>query len=244
MSQHLAHISSEAAEIKNTTRGFTLIELLVAIAIMALMAVMSWRGLEGMFTAERITKERSNAVQALQTALSQWGADLDAVQNTPNTIALDWDGQVLRLTRSSRTQPDEGPVVVAWTRRTDTNQPGGGLWLRWQSPVLRSQGQWQQAWQQAAQWARTPGDAERSREVALMPLQNWQIFYHRGGAWSNPLSSSGVGFNGALPGFPNENASGNTPDGVRLQITLPVGQALTGTITRDWVNPTLTAGQP
>lgn len=244
MAQHLAQTRSIHMNAKHASSGFTLIELLVAISIMALMAVISWRGLEGMFTSQRITKERSDNVQALQTALGQWGADLDAIQTVPNTIALDWDGQVLRITRSSRLQPDEGPIIVAWTRRTDPNQAGGGLWLRWQSPPLRSQGQWQQAWQQAAQWARTPGDAERRTEVALMPLQNWQVFYHRGGAWSNPLSSSGIGFNGALPGFTGNNGGNTVPDGVRLQITLPPGQALSGTITRDWVSPTLTTGQP
>ena len=31
--------------------GFTLVELLVAVALMALMAAMSWRGLDGMVTA-------------------------------------------------------------------------------------------------------------------------------------------------------------------------------------------------
>ena len=33
------------------SRGFTLIELLVAIAVMALMAILSWRGLDGMSRA-------------------------------------------------------------------------------------------------------------------------------------------------------------------------------------------------
>ena len=37
-----------AAGVKSQNRGFTLIELLVAITIMALLAVLSWRGLDGM----------------------------------------------------------------------------------------------------------------------------------------------------------------------------------------------------
>ena len=43
-----------------------------------------------------------------------------------------------------------------------------------------------------AQWARTPGDAERRSEVALIPIDGWQLFYYRGGAWSNALSSVGT----------------------------------------------------
>ncbi|MCW8165295.1 prepilin-type N-terminal cleavage/methylation domain-containing protein [Verminephrobacter aporrectodeae subsp. tuberculatae] len=206
-------------------RGFTLIELLVAIGVMALLAILSWRGLDGMLRAQETTRQRADELLVLQAALSQWGTDLDAVLPIANTTALDWDGQVLRLTRRSGTIPDIGALVVAWTRRSTTGQ-----WLRWQSPPLRTRAEWQQAWQQAAQWARTPGEAERRHETALLTLDDWQIFYSRGGAWSNPLSSS-------------DGASGSSaaavPDGVRLRITLPAGQALAGLLTRDWVNPVL-----
>ncbi|MBU1359686.1 MAG: prepilin-type N-terminal cleavage/methylation domain-containing protein, partial [Gammaproteobacteria bacterium] len=59
-------------------KGFTLIELLVAIAVMALLALMSWRGLEAMALGQSINRERGDAVLTLQTSLAQWGADLDA----------------------------------------------------------------------------------------------------------------------------------------------------------------------
>jgi general secretion pathway protein J len=216
--------------------GFTLIELLVAISVMAMLALMSWQGIDGMLRAQDQTRQRSNDVQVVQTALAQWGADLDAVLSITNTTPLDWDGQVLRITRRSNTNPDLGPQVVAWTRRSGVDTAGGGQWVRWQSPLLRSRAEWNQAWQQAAQWARTPGDAERRREVVLMPLESWQIFYHRGGAWSNALSSSGN-----APTAPGLTAPPPTlPDGIRLQLTLPAGQALSGNIVRDWVSPTLT----
>ena len=56
-------------------RGFTLVELLVALAVMALLAIVSWRGLDGMVRAQQITRERADAVLELQTVLAQWGAD-------------------------------------------------------------------------------------------------------------------------------------------------------------------------
>ncbi|WP_366145938.1 prepilin-type N-terminal cleavage/methylation domain-containing protein [Acidovorax sp.] len=211
--------------------GFTLIELLVAIGVMALIAILSWRGLDGMVRAQESTRQRADEMLVLQAALGQWGTDLDALMPIANTTPLDWDGQVLRLTRRSSAVPDEGALVVAWTRR---NASGTGQWLRWQSPPVRTRAEWQQAWQQAAQWARTPGDAERRREITLLPLENWQIFYYRGGAWSNPLSSTGT-----TPG----DSTAAIPDGVRLQITLPPGQALAGQLTRDWVNPVLGGGR-
>jgi general secretion pathway protein J len=146
----------------------------------------------------------------------------------PHTTPLDWDGQVLRITRRSSAIPDEGALVVAWARR---NVDGTSQWLRWQSPPLRTRSAWQQAWQQAAQWARNPGDAERRAEVALLPLADWQVFYFRGDAWSNPMSSSGT------PPGDLDAVGALIPDGVRLQLDLPPGPGMAGRITRDWVSP-------
>jgi general secretion pathway protein J len=210
-------------------RGFTLIELLVGIAIMALMAILGWRGLDGMARAQETTRQRADELLVVQAALGQWGNDLDALLALPHTAPLHWDGQVLRMTRRSSAVPDEGALVVAWTRR---DVRGTGHWLRWQSPPVRTRADWQQAWQQAALWASNPGETERRREVVLLPLDNWQLFYYRGGAWSNPQSSNSA--------TPNTTA---VPDGVRLQITISPGQALAGQITRDWVNPLLGGGK-
>jgi len=213
---------------RRQSRGFTLIELLVAIAILGLMALLSWRGLDGMVRAQERTRAHGEQLMVLQAALAQWGADLDAVQPLPHTLPIDWDGQVLRITRRSATEPDEGVRVAAWARR---NVQGQDQWLRWQSPPLRTRAQWQQAWQQAGQWARNPGDAERRDEVVLLPLAGWQVFFFRGDAWTNPMSSTGT---------PPADATGATvlvPDGVRLQLDLPPGQGLAGSVTRDWINP-------
>ena len=81
-------------------RGFTLIELLVALAVMGLLALLSWRSLDGMNRAQEITQQRADEVLRLQAALGQWGADLDALVETGELGALDFDGRVLRLTQS------------------------------------------------------------------------------------------------------------------------------------------------
>lgn len=214
---------------RQAAHGFTLIELLVAIGVMALLAILSWRGLDGMVRAQEQTRQRADEMLVLQAALGQWSSDLDALVSITHSTPLDWDGQVLRITRRSSAMPDEGVLVVAWTRRSIQ---GGGQWLRWQSSPVRTRSEWLQAWQQAAQWSRTPVEADRQHEVTLMPLENWQIFYYRDGAWSNPLSSS-------------EAPAGATaiPEGVRLQVTLPAAQSLAGRLTRDWVNPLRSGGR-
>jgi general secretion pathway protein J len=223
---------------RGASRGFTLIELLVAMGVMALMAVLSWRGLDGMQRAQAQTAQRADELLALQAGLSQWGADLDAMvepqsqtrqDDTAPQPVLDWDGRALRVVRRSATAVADGWLVIAWSRRGDQS---AGQWLRWQSPPLRTRGELQLAWQQAALWAQNPGDEERKREVAVAPLTQWQIFYYRNNGWSNPLSASSEPAANPLAG-----AAGTTPDGIRLVLTLPPGHSIAGTLTRDWVRP-------
>ena len=218
-------------------RGFTLVELLVALMVMALLAVLSWRGLDGMTRAQTQTQQRADAVLTLQAGLSQWSTDLDAVLQLPNTTTIDWDGRGLRLVRRSSDPQARGPVVVAWSRR---EVDGTDQWLRWQSPVLTDRSEVDRAWATAAQWAQNPGDDEKRAEVALTPLAEWRIFYYRENAWSNPLSSSA-----STSGSTGSTGSADTsiPDGVRLVLTLPPGQALSGVLTHDWIKPTVGGGK-
>ncbi len=219
-------------------RGFTLIELMVAISVMAMLAVLSWRGLDGMARAQAQTQARADEVLTLQSGLAQWGADLDAVVQVPQVNAIDWDGRALRMTRRSTASPYDGLLVVAWSRR---NIEGAGKWLRWQSPLLRTRGELQEAWDRAALWAQNPGDEEVRREVVISGLDDWQIFYVRSDAWTNPLSSGAT--TTAIPAAVQAANVSTIPDGVRLVLTLPAGQALSGVITRDWVRPTVGGGK-
>ena len=65
------------------TGGFTLIELMVAISIMALLAILSWRGLDGMTRVQSQTQAKTDGVLALQAGLAQWQTDLDALTQLP-----------------------------------------------------------------------------------------------------------------------------------------------------------------
>jgi general secretion pathway protein J len=219
--------------------GFTLIELLVAISLMALMAALSWRGLDGMTRAQTQMHQRADDVLALQAGLAQWGADLDALATQPNTPSLDWDGRALRILRRGSATPGEGLRVVAWSRRT---VDGVGQWLRWQSPPLITRSALQLAWQKAGVWGQNPSDEDRKLEVRIAALDQWQIFYYRSDAWSNPLSSAGTSTDDpAADGAAPEAAV--TPDGVRLVLTLAPGQAISGVLTRDWLRATVGGGK-
>ena len=228
------------------TRGFTLVELMVALFAMALLAVLSWRGLDGMARARDITQQRSDEVLALQVGLAQWSADLEGIIELRGMKSLDWNGRVLRMTRRSSASPADGVLVVGWTLRP---AQGRSMWLRWQSPPATTRGEIEEAWQRADQWARNPGTDDAAREVAVTPLDDWQLFYFRDNAWTNPQSSDVTSTSiaqvqspqgGAAPAPGRGGSAQNLPDGVRLVLALPAGGAITGTVTRDWARPELT----
>jgi general secretion pathway protein J len=215
------------------TRGFTLIELLVAIAILAVLAVVSWRGIDGMARAQEQLRERADAVLVLRSALAQWNSDLDAAVAINPTRPIDWNGRALRITRSSPPGDQSSLTVVAWTLRTGAD--GFSRWTRWQSPPLFTRGDWQQAWQQAASWS---GDSNSTTqmgnsiqggsEVTLMPATGWQVLYFRNELWTPAVPAEAL------------NANETLPNGIRLLLELPPGPALSGSISLDWVRPNLT----
>jgi len=99
--------------------------------------------------------------------------------------------------------------------------------------------------------SRGDGSSTRqARAIALWPLAQWQLYVHRGGAWTNPLSSDAVGPQdsaGSAPAGPGPDPAVVTgepaqrvPDAVRVLLTLPPGQALAGTLQSDWVRPVFT----
>src|SRR5690606_1625199 len=80
-------------------RGFTLVELLVALVILSILAMMAWRAIDAMGTTQTITRNHADELRRLQSALGQWNADLDALVDTREVTAIQFNGQVLRLTR-------------------------------------------------------------------------------------------------------------------------------------------------
>ncbi|MGF6351447.1 PulJ/GspJ family protein [Variovorax sp. W2I14] len=222
---------------QKTSRGFTLIELLVAISVMALLSLVSWRGLDSMSRATTQNQQRADAILTLQATLAQWGADLDAVTSIAQTRPIDWDGNVLRLTRRSSDPTAPAMLVVAWTLRPGAEGP---RWQRWQSQAFTTRGEWQQAWNLAASWAQGGGaQGGGYNDVVLMPAIGWQLYYFRDNNWTPAGSLPTAPTTPVNPANPANPAGPivNMPDGVRLVISLPPGDGLSGTLTRDWVKP-------
>ncbi|MEY4439474.1 MAG: hypothetical protein RIQ36_938 [Pseudomonadota bacterium] len=215
-------------------RGFTLIELLIAITLMAVLAGLSWRGLDSLMRSRDITQAQVDKTAVLQTVLAQWQTDLNAVQPVTGITdaGVQWDGRTLRLMRRATAWradgSDAGMWVVAWTLR-------GNQWLRWQSAPAQTRAALQQAWANAERWGQNPSSDDALLETQLIPLDAWQLTYFRGNAWTNPLSSAGDTAGVSQPS--NTTSQGTLPDAIRLQIDLPATTGVRGRITLDWVRP-------
>jgi general secretion pathway protein J len=221
--------------------GFTLIELLVAIVVMSMLALLSWRSIDGMTRTQTMTQQHADDLLRLQATLGQWNADLDAVFDTGEIGALDFDGRVLRLTRRDASETglvSPGMRVVAWARIS--GGAGPAYWSRWQSGSIQRRDQLARAWQRASEWGReSQGSGAISSDessVALIPITQWQLFYHRGETWGNPQSA--VGNQGGIDSDENQ-----LPNGVRVVLSMAPGHSLTGELVRDWVRTTLEAGR-
>lgn len=204
-------------------QGFTLIELLIALAAMAMLAVLSWRGIEGMAQSHTAHRARDVQVLNLQAILAQWRADLDAAQSPDQTLSpMSWDGRTLRITRRMADNQEPALQVVAWSLRSEDQ---GTRWWRWQSPALVSRADWSLAWDLADQ-ALQSADLADASATALIPVNAWSLSYYANGNWADRTPPTPV--DGAAYGV----------DGLRLILELPPGPGLTGVITQDWLRPT------
>ena len=58
-------------------RGFTLVELLVAISILAMVAVLGWRGLDGIVRARVALTDQMEVTRGMQLAFAQMQSDCE-----------------------------------------------------------------------------------------------------------------------------------------------------------------------
>jgi general secretion pathway protein J len=197
-------------------RGFTLIELLVALTIMAVIAGLSWTGIDGLIRTREATQAALDRTQRLATVLTQWEQDFAALHESVAAPPLQFDGRTLRLTRTA----DGGVRVVTWTVRD-------GAWYRWAGPAVQRAGELQQSWFGSQQ--HQGGEAGELKLVG--GASAWQLYYYRGNAWTN-AQSSGNAPSGAGNGEAAVDNREDLPDAVRLVLTLDAGA-----LTRDILVP-------
>jgi general secretion pathway protein J len=153
--------------------GFTLVEVLVALLIMAGLAALAWRGLDGIVRARDGSNEVMDRSLRLNTIVTQWEQDLQAVQDTGAVPPLSFDGQSLRLTR----RVEGGIALVVWAVR-------GGTWQRWAAPVATRSSELGNHWLRSQQLL-----GNEAGQLSVAPATDWQVYFYRGNAWTNAQST-------------------------------------------------------
>ena len=202
---------------RSPVQGFTLIEVLVSLMILAVMSATAWKGLDGITKARDVADGKLKQTLRLQSVMTQWEADLASVMDTSVVPAWQFDGANVRLTRKT----GAGSQMVVWSLRN-------GQWMRWASVPTMTVGDLQQHWMRSFQLQ----GREAGTLVALKGLDQWQVYCHRNGNWSNCQSSNDVVKGGAKP-----QTKELLPQAIRLVMTLGADSGFVGPITRDVIMP-------
>lgn len=153
--------------------GFTLVELLVAIGILAMVAVLGWRGLDGIVRARVALTQEMESTRGMQLAFAQMQNDCENAAD--NTImrgrpTLLWEADRLVLVRKVYVELEPSRLQVVSYRVAD------GQLIRRESPGTRDLDQVAQLWQAIV----SDAPADNSPSVVLqvgvagMQVQGWQ----------------------------------------------------------------------
>jgi general secretion pathway protein J len=203
--------------------GFTLIEVLVSLLILSVLSATAWKGMDAITQARDIADGKLKQTLRLQSVMTQWEADLSAVIDTGMVPAWQFDGANVRMTRKT----GAGVQMVVWSLRK-------GQWSRWASEPGAIMGDLQQAWMRSFQLQGTDAGTLQ----AMKGVDQWQVYCHRGSAWSNCQSSNDMAQRQPTPGAPpSPPAKEMLPGAIRLVLTLSADSGFTGPITRDVLMP-------
>ena len=152
-------------------RGFTLVELLVAISILAMVAVLGWRGLDGIVRARVALTEQMETTRGMQLAFAQMQSDCEHMAGStlldkrPFLLA---DNDRLTLVRQSFVENEPMRLQVVAYRIRD------GRLTRRESVGTRDLVQLDVLWKAAISDADTTAPVALQSGVGGMTIQTWE----------------------------------------------------------------------
>jgi general secretion pathway protein J len=172
------------------TRGFTLIELLVAISILAIVAVLGWRGLDGIVRARVALTDQMETTRGMQLAFAQMQSDCEhmvASADIQGRRNLQADAGGMTLVRNAYNENSPSQLQVISYRIVD------GVLLRRESAGTRDLVQLDMFWQAATSNADKTQPVMLQSGVTSMQVEIWENNVWRlAGATPPPPPGGGV----------------------------------------------------
>jgi general secretion pathway protein J len=152
-------------------RGFTLIELLVAITVLAIVAVLGWRGLDGIVRARFALSNDLEQTRGMQLAFAQMQNDCARIANARELLlrsVITTDNDRLTLVRNVFTEGQPSRVQVVAYRIVD------GVLQRRESVPTRDTKEIDRFWRAAlADADRENQPVSLQHDVASMMIRVW-----------------------------------------------------------------------
>ena len=165
-----------------TTRGFTLIELLVAITVLAIVAVLGWRGLDGIVRSREQLTQNMEKTRGTQLTFAQMQSDLEQMadktllRERQNMLAE--SGRLLFVRTAMVENAPSQLQVVSYVIRD-------GVLSRSESQGARDLVQLDALWKAALEQSGRQASVALQAGVSNMEFRVWE-----GGGWKQPDNSA------------------------------------------------------
>jgi general secretion pathway protein J len=218
---------------RKRSRGFTLVELLVAIGILAIVAVLGWRGLDAIVRARVSLNSDLEQTRGLQLAFSQMQSDgqniVDAANIGNRTIIASQPG-IFSLVRMSYSEGQPPRVQVVTYRLRD------GVLSRTESTPTRDLIALDAAWSAAMNDADNLQRVVLKTDVETMSIRSWVT---NGTAWRSGTDAPTTTTTGTTGTSTTTSSQGTTTSSGQTTQTSP-GQQGTSAATTAATNVPLT----